>query len=119
MSDDLTPVTGPIPIYVRTIPAGVVLDMEALTQCVVTDVLGALLGDDTALWDQLHEVAEMTPPDSAPRPEGQLPFEELVAALVAVSSSRIPLYGAAALELTRKLRQAAAPRAVPGQRGAA
>ncbi|MGW5928026.1 hypothetical protein ACWF2L_17520 [Streptomyces anulatus] len=115
MSDE-TPVTGPIPIYVRTIPAGVVLDLEALTRLVVGDVLDALLTPgDTGAWDRLHALAD-TDRSAA---EGHLPYEELVAELTDRASSRVPLYGPAALELTRKLRRAAAPRAVPGQRGAA
>ncbi|WP_097922061.1 hypothetical protein [Streptomyces sp. wa1063] len=115
MSDDRTPVTGPIPIYVRTLPTGVALDMESLTRLVVGDVLDALLSsEDTGVWDRLHDLAETTrTPD-----EGRLPYEELIAELTERSSSRVPLYGTAALELTRKLRAAAAPKAVPSQREA-
>ncbi|RLV66301.1 hypothetical protein STAN_1822 [Streptomyces sp. CBMAI 2042] len=112
MSDDRTPVTGPIPIYVRTLPAGVVLDMEALTRLVVGDVINELLNaEDTTAWDLLHEAAE---------PVGQEQFstELLEQHLAERASSRIPLYGPAALELTRKLRAAAAPKAVPPQREA-
>lgn len=115
LGDGEKPVTGPTPIYVRTIPAGVVLDMEALTRLVVGDVLDALLDpSDTSAWDQLHDLAETTrnPED------GRLPFEELVADLVARSSSRVPLYGPATQELIEKLRRASAPRPVPSQREA-
>ncbi|MEV7112391.1 hypothetical protein [Streptomyces anulatus] len=115
MSDE-TPVTGPIPIYVRTIPTGVVLDLEALTRLVVGDVLDALLApNDTEAWDRLHSLAD-TDRTAA---EGRLPYEELVAELTDRASSRVPLYGPAALEMSWKLREASAPRPVPGQRGAA
>lgn len=115
MSDE-TPVTGPIPIYVRTIPTGVVLDLEALTRLVVGDVLDALLAPaDTGVWDRLHALADT----DRTAVEGRLPYEELVAELTERASSRVPLYGPAALELMLKLSRASAPRAVPGQRGAA
>lgn len=111
MSDDQKPVTGPIPIYVRTLPAGVVLDLAALRDLIVGDVIEALLDPaDTGLWDRLHELAnEQTPV------EGRLLTEYLITDLGERCSSRIPLYGTAGLELTRKIREASAPRAVPAQ----
>lgn len=117
MSDDLTPVTGPIPIYVRTIPTGVVLDLAALRDLIVADVIEALLDpQDTGLWDRLHELADLDLADMPQVPmEGRLLTEELVADLAEKSSSRIPLYGPAALDLTRKLRAAVAPKALPAQ----
>ncbi|MFI8865308.1 hypothetical protein ACIGNW_00090 [Streptomyces sp. NPDC053707] len=118
MSDDQKPVTGPIPIYVRTIPTGVVLDMAALRDLIVGDVIEALLDpSDTGLWDRLHELANMGMADMPQVPmEGRLLTEELVADIGERCSSRIPLYGTAGLELTRKIREASAPRAVPQQR---
>ncbi|MFD9369614.1 hypothetical protein ACFWA6_18245 [Streptomyces sp. NPDC060020] len=117
MSDETAPATGPVPIYVHPIPGGISLDMAALTERVVHDVLDALLGPDTTLWDQLHEVAELTPETAAAEAErGRLPYEELAAALAERSSSRVPLYGAAArLALIAKLRRASAAGRVPGQ----
>ncbi|MEE1735933.1 hypothetical protein PUR49_05310 [Streptomyces sp. BE147] len=115
MTTDRDPITGPIPIYVRTIPGGAALDLSALTALVVADVLEALLDpDDTTAWDRLHDLADT---DRTPA-EGRLPYEELVADLADRASSRVPLYGPAALELTRRLRRAVAPRAVPSQRKA-
>ncbi|MFE3488336.1 hypothetical protein [Streptomyces griseus] len=112
MSDE-KPVTGPIPIYVRTIPTGVVLDLEALTRLVIGDVINELLhAEDTTAWDLLHEAAE-------PVGEEQFPGELLEQRLVERASSRVPLYGPAALEMSWKLREASATRPVPGQRGAA
>ncbi|MGW5852139.1 hypothetical protein ACWFQ8_30040 [Streptomyces sp. NPDC055254] len=121
MSDQTTPSTGPVPIYVKAIPGGVVLDLAALTERVVCDVLDALLGPDTGLWDQLHEVADLTPETARAEAEkGRLPYEELVAALAERASSRVPLYGpAAVLALIAKLRRASSAGTVPGQRGAA
>lgn len=120
VSDKTSPSTGPVPIYVHPIPGGITLDMAALTERVVHDVLDALLGPDTALWDQLHEVAELTPETAAAEAErGRLPYEELAAALAERSSSRVPLYGSAAvLALIAKLRRAAAVRRVSTQRRA-
>ena len=112
MPDDQKPVTGPIPIYVRTLPTGVVLDLAALTALVVADVIEALLdpADDSA-WDQLVDLTDTTRKPE----EGRLLTEELVAELTERASSRIPLYGTAGLELTRKIREASAPRAIPAQ----
>ncbi|NUK12314.1 hypothetical protein HRW18_30935 [Streptomyces lunaelactis] len=113
-------IDGPIPIHVRAIPAGVVLDMEALTRLVVADVLELLLAaDDTSWWDRLHQLADRET-DTGPvegRPEGE--FEWLVSELAERSSSRVTLYGAdKVLELTRLLREAVAPKSVPSQREA-
>ena len=120
MSADRARIDGPVPIHVRAIPTGVVLDMEALTRLVVADVLELLLADDDeSWWDRLHQLADREN-DNGPvegRPEGE--FEELVAELAERSSSRVPLYGAEkVLELTRLLRAAVAPKAVPSQREA-
>lgn len=121
MPADQTPITGPIPIYVRAIPGGAVLDMDALTRLVVADVLELLLSsDDESWWDRLHQLADRETDDGPVegRPEGE--FERLVAELAERSSSRVPLYGTErVLELTQLLRAAVAPKAVPTQRGAA
>jgi hypothetical protein len=112
---DQTPIDGPIRISVVTTPSGPALELSAFTALVVGDVLDALLHpEDTTAWDRLHDLADtVRTPD-----EGRLPYEELVADLVDRASSRVPLYGGAALELTRRLREAAAPKAVPAQREA-
>ncbi|WP_228975025.1 hypothetical protein [Streptomyces sp. DH12] len=107
-------ITGPIPIDINRIPAGVVLDMTALTRLIVGDVLDALLDpDDTGAWDRLHELAE-----GVPATDGRLPYEELEAELVDRASSRVPLYGARARELAERLYAAAGVRRIPTQREA-
>lgn len=112
MPADRTPPTGPIPVYVRTIPTGVVLDLEALTRLVVGDVLDALLdSQSTDLWDRLLDLAAGGMPA-----EGRLPYEELVADLTGRASSRVPLYGTAAVTLADQLLRAGRLRTVPGQR---
>lgn len=121
MADDRARIDGPVPIHVRPIPAGVVLDMEALTRLVVADVLELLLSaDDESWWDRLHQLADRET-DNGPvegRPEGE--FEWLVSELAERSSNRVTLYGRErVLDLTRVLRAAVAPKAVPSQRGAA
>lgn len=100
---DQTPVDGPIPVHVRTIPGGAQLDLTALTRLVVGDVLDALLeGDDTTLWDLLHEVA--APSTGAAE---RLDREELEQQLVERASSRVPLYGPAAKRFAASVLSAA------------
>lgn len=120
MADDRTRIDGPTPIYVRTIPGGAQLECDGLRKQIVEDVLAALLDpSDTGLWDRLHELAELTPETAAALPEGRLPYEELVAELAERSSYRVPVYGRdGVLKLTRALRAAVAPKAVPTQREA-
>jgi hypothetical protein len=101
---------------VTPIPGGAALSLSTFARLVIEDTLDALLNEqDTSLWDRLHELADTTAP---PTPEGRLPYEELVADLADRSSSQVPLYGTAALELTRRLRAAVAPKSVPSQREA-
>jgi DNA-binding CsgD family transcriptional regulator len=108
------PVGGPIPVHVRVTPSGPALDMSALQRHIVTDIVEALLRpDDTDLWDRLHELAE-----PAAASDSKVPFEEFVADLAECTSSLVPLYGTAAVQLTRALRAAAAPKPVPSQREA-
>ncbi|MEV7491463.1 hypothetical protein AB0O08_11985 [Streptomyces anulatus] len=115
MSDDRTPITGPIPVSVEITPTAVVLDMAALRDMVVADVIEALLDPaDTTLWDRLHELADT---ERAPQ-EGRLLTEELVADLGERSSSRVPLYGPRARELAERLLLLSGPRPVPSQREA-
>lgn len=115
MVNDRTRIDGPTPIYVKAIPGGVQLECDGLRKQIVEDVLTALLDpSDTGMWDRLHEVAELTP--ETPLPEGRMPFEELVVKLAERSSYRVTLYGRErVLELTRLLRAAVAPKAVPTQ----
>jgi len=116
MPADPTPIDGPLPVGVIAIPGGAALSLNAFAAAVIGDVLDALLNEqDTSLWDRLHELADTTAP---PTPEGRLPYEELVADLADRASSQVPMYGGAALELTRRLREAVAPKAVPTQRSA-
>ena len=112
MSDDRTPITGPIQIYIRTTPTGVQLDLAALTELVVGDVIDALLDPaDTGLWDRLHELAdtEQTPV------EGRLLTEELVADLGTRCSSRVPLTVPRARDLASTLRMLADRLTIPRQ----
>lgn len=112
MSADPTPITGPIPVYVRVTPGAVVLDMEALTRIVVGDVIEALLDpQDTGLWDRLHELADT---ERIPE-EGRLLTEELVADLAERSSSRVPLTVPRARDLATTLRMLADRLTVPQQ----
>ena len=110
MPADQTPVTGPIPIYVRTLPTGVILDLAALRALIVTDVVNELLNsEDTTAWDLLHSAAD---PDTAGEFDGEL----LEQRLNEHASSRIPLYGTTGLDLAQRIRVALGPRSVPQQR---
>lgn len=112
MPDDRTPITGPIPMYVRTTPTGVQLDMAALRDLIIGDVIDALLDPaDTGLWDRLHELADT---ERAPE-EGRMLTEYLITDLGERASSRVPLYGPAVLDLIRKLRLASGVKSVPSQ----
>ncbi|THA82773.1 hypothetical protein [Streptomyces sp. A0592] len=111
---DPKPVDGPIPVHVRTIPGGAQLDLTALTRLVVGDVLDALLeGDDTTLWDLLHEVA--APSTGA---ADRLDREELEQQLVERASSRVPVYGPQVRRLAASLLKAARQH-IPARRDAA
>jgi hypothetical protein len=108
--DEAERVTGPIPLYVRRIPTGVVLDLEPFAQHVVHDIVTAVREDD-AVWDQFAQAAAGDPVD----------VDRLSAELTDRVSTRLPLYGQRAAELGERLR-AMAP-AEPSQewakRGAA
>ncbi|MEV5911108.1 hypothetical protein AB0M00_19670 [Streptomyces chartreusis] len=111
-----TPVDGPFRITVEPIPTGVTLDVEHFVQHVVHDVLDKLLTDQYAdRLDALHE-PQPRDPHAIERP-GDLPFESLVADLVAEVSTRMPVYGLQALALAGRIEQLAAP-VVAGLRAA-
>lgn len=100
-----TPVDGPFRITVEPIPTGVTLDVEAFVQHVVTDVVNALLTDDT-FADRLGDLYEALPadPHAVLRP-GDLRVESLVADLVAVAGTKLPVYGRQGLALADRIRQ--------------
>ncbi|MCT9139035.1 hypothetical protein [Streptomyces violarus] len=108
MTTQHTPVDGPYAITVAPIPTGVTLDVEPFVQRVVADVVEALLTDRFA--DRLAELHEPQPrdPHAIERPS-DLPFESLVADLVAEVSTRMPVYGLQALRLAGRIEQLAAP----------
>lgn len=116
-SDDAQ-LSGPMPVYVKKIPAGVVLDLEVFTEKVVGDVIDVLLDESNGAYDRLAQLAETLPERWATRREDRLPYEDLVSDLTEHVSTRVPLYGTKALELAELLR-AACPTVlpVPAQRG--
>ncbi|MFE7754274.1 hypothetical protein [Streptomyces sp. NPDC057429] len=112
MPADQTPITGPIPVTVRTTPAAVILDLAALRDLIVADVIEALLDpEDTDLWDRLHELA-----DTERQPvEGRLLTEELVEDIAEHCSSRILLPVTRARDLADRLAQAVGRFVMPRQ----
>ncbi|MGW0012569.1 hypothetical protein ACWDVX_22840 [Streptomyces tendae] len=101
------PVTGPFRITVESIPTGVTLDVGAFVERVVHDVVAALLNDD-AYADRFAALQDLQPQDPH-MPERSLPFEELVADLVAVAGTKVPVYGLQALRLAGRVERCAAP----------
>jgi hypothetical protein len=123
------PVDGPYPITTQPIPTGVTLDVEQFVHGVVTDVVEALLTDK--YLDRFEGLVDMRArdPHLIERPE-DLPFESLVADLVAEARTKLPVYGRQCgrlaerllvLSLAGQLRSLAARRstASPAQGGAA
>lgn len=108
MTNPTTPVTGPFRITVEPIPTGVTLDVGSFVEHVVHDVVEALLRD-SSLGERFDALLDAQPQQDPHRPERQLPFEELVADLVAVAGTRVPVYGVQALALAGHIEQLAAP----------
>ena len=94
------PVDGPFRISVEPIPTGVTLDVEGFVQHVVH-------GEVADRLDALYD-AQPRDPHAIERP-GDLPFESLVADLVAIASTKLPVYGLQALALAGRIEQLAAP----------
>ncbi|WP_399142250.1 hypothetical protein Q3A86_32960 [Streptomyces sp. NBUA17] len=116
-----TPVSGPFRITVEPIPTGVTLDVGAFVQHVVHDVVEALLRD-SSYGERFDALLDAQPQDPH-QPERSLPFEELVADLVAVAGTKVPVYGVQAFALAGHIEQLAAPvgaglQAVEGGAGA-
>jgi len=117
MTDPNVPVDGPFRITVEPLPAGVALDVEPFVQHVVQTVVETLLRDDTYA-DRLGELYEALPTDPhLVHLPSDLPVEQFVADLVAVTGTRMPVYGVQALRLAGRIEQVALP-AVAGLRPA-
>lgn len=117
---DQTPVDGPIPVHVRPAPGGASLDMQALSRCVVQDVLELLLSTEQPAWrERLDELDEQTPEQArADEARGILAYEQLVEDMTDAVSSRVSLYGPAVYRLAAALLKASG-RHIPTQRGEA
>jgi len=106
-------ITGPLPVYVRSIPTGAMLDLESyLTATLIT------LADNPDLLDLLMEIAEDR--GEARAHDGWEPEDCLVEKLCAALGYELPLYGPAVVRLADRLRAVAPAPAVviPGQRQA-
>ncbi|NJP71936.1 hypothetical protein [Streptomyces sp. C1-2] len=115
MSEKSMPVDGPFRIYVESIPTGVTLDVEAFVERVVYGVVEALQSEEYA--DRFAELEDLAPvdPHAVQRP-GDLAVESLVADLVAVVGTKVPVYGWQVLTLANQLLMRVPMRSVPSQR---
>ncbi|WP_019328862.1 hypothetical protein [Streptomyces sp. TOR3209] len=104
-------ITGPTRIYVRRIPAGVMLDLEHF----LTDRLTAI-ADDPDLLALLLEIADQR--GTAGEYDGWAPEQLLMERLLSGVGYEVPVYGDAVAALADRLRAVApAPVAsVPAQR---
>ncbi|WP_405991055.1 hypothetical protein [Streptomyces sp. NBC_00986] len=102
MTKTNTPVDGPYRITTEPIPTGVTLDVEPFVQCVVTDVVEALLTD--RFLDRFDGLVDMQgrDPHLIERPS-DLPFEGLVDDLVAEVRTKLPVYGRQCTNLAERL----------------
>ncbi|WP_372352599.1 hypothetical protein [Streptomyces sp. KL116D] len=106
-------VTGPFPIYLRRIPTGVVLDLEAYFEHVVTTI-----ADDEELLALLLEFADDR--GSAGAYDGHAPEKLLVEQIGDRVGFSVPVYGEKVQALAERLRSLAPAPAVviPAQREA-
>ncbi|MGY0023702.1 hypothetical protein ACVHNB_32630 [Streptomyces sp. YJ-C3] len=104
-------VTGPLPIYVRRIPTGVLLDLEAYFEHVVTTI-----ADDPDLLDLFMEIAEDR--GASGEHDGHAPEKLLVEQLGERVGFTVPVYGGKVEALAERLRALAPAQAVviPAQR---
>lgn len=104
-------VTGPLPIYMRRVPTGVFLDLEAYFEHAITTI-----ADDPELLDLLMEFAEDRGTSSSY--DGHAPEKLLVERLGSAVGYEIPVYGDRVAAFADRLRAAApAPAGViPAQR---
>jgi hypothetical protein len=117
MTEKVTPVDGPFRITVEPIPTGVTLDVEAFVQSAVHDVLAALVNNDR-FADRFAELQDVQARDPhVIERAGDLRFESLVADLVAVAGTKLPVYGLQTLALAGQIAQLAAPAVAARQAG--
>ena len=123
MADDRTPVDGPFRIHVEAIPAGATLDMSHYLTSVLLNLASAAEEDGAGLLAELVHISECARQAAHQGSDSHAAHErdERVAELLAevADEGRVPVYGGQVLRLAARLSAIAAPKAVPGQRGAA
>lgn len=123
--DELTvPVDGPFPVKVRATPGGAELDVSAfLFQTVFTELISKADDDPEGLVEELAGMADLLRSAAAQGRDSSArhAFDEAMQGLIreVANDGAIPVYGAAVGRLAGRLSEIAAPRPVPGQRGAA
>lgn len=105
---------GPDRIRVQPTTSGAEIDTEVHDRQTVETVLGLLLGE---FADDFEAIADLKPTHDGRTPE-RLPYERLVAALVAALPKTAPLYGAEVARMADELHTIARPKGLPSQREA-
>ena len=118
------PVDGPFPVKVRATPGGAELDVSAfLFQTVFTELITKADDDPEGLVEELAGMADLLRSAVAQGRDSSArhAFDGAMQALIkeVANDGAIPVYGAAVGRLAGRLSEIAAPRRVPGQRGAA
>ena len=99
--------TGPMRLYTRRLPDGVLMDLEEYFTHVVTTI-----ADDPDLMDLLGEIEEDRRNAHTHRHDGWEPEQLLVERLATAVGYEVPVRGEALTALASKL-QAAAPKQAP------
>ena len=123
MADDRTPVDGPFRIHVDATPSGAALDVSHYLHTLIVALAHAAEEDGQGVLDDLQHIAGLDRSagvqgrDSYATHQRDACVETLLDELV--DGGRVPVYGVQVLRLADRLRDIAAPKALPGQRGAA
>lgn len=121
---DITPVDGPFPIRINATASGAELDLSAfLIGAVFTELITAAAEDPEYLVEELGEMAGLlkSAVHQGRDSHARHAFDEKMQGFVKEfgNDGMVPLYGEQVGRLRDRLAEIAAPRPVPGQRGAA
>lgn len=119
MPDARMPVDGPFRMYVEPLPTGATLDVSHYLSAVLLNLAEAAAEDGPGVLADLVNIAELARSAAAQGSDSHAAHErdERVDELLAevADEGRIPVYGVQVLRLADRLRDFAAPKAVPSQ----